>query len=355
MRHYLIEHLREIVPTGKNGFEGLVAKLLGNLTGRHFHLARSGSQAGRDMRSNNHGGNIIAVECKRYGKNTELNERELLAELAEAQLNIPDLDIWVLVTSRDIPDQLFTLLEQYAVKQGLEFRTISIEDGTPSSLEVLCTHEINITLDYFTPLLSESAVKQLHDSLKSIIKISGFASILKHLQYDFEATNIGYEHWRTAQSKGLIDCFRNENKSRSTFGQALHVASEEVDLVKRSKAWQELNDWLSSWSASQAPFVLLGDEGDGKTWAVASWLDWQIQNVDNFPPAIFLSSSQPRSNEPASLLSEAIARHTGPQDQTYWEKRLMRWIQRPIGESPVIILVLDGINERRQNRGQVSF
>ena len=183
--------------------------------------------------------------------------------------------------------------------------------------------------------------------MENIIKIPVFASILKRLQYDFEATNIGYEHWRTAQNKGLTDCFRDENRSRSTFGQALHVASEEVNLVNRSKAWQELNDWLSSWSASQAPFVLLGDEGDGKTWAVASWLDWQIQNVDNFPPAIFLSSSQPRSNEPASLLSEAIARHTGPQEQAYWENRLMRWIQRPIGESPVIILVLDGINERR--------
>ena len=94
-------------------------------------------------------------------------------------------------------------------------------------------------------------------------------------------------------------------------------------------------------------FVLLGDEGDGKTWAVASWINWQIQHSEDFPPVIFLSSSHPSSTEPASLLSEAISRQINQQDRTYWEKRLNRWVQRPIGEIPLILLVLDGINERR--------
>lgn len=128
-----IEQLRKIAPSGKSGFEGLVAQLLGKLTAQHFYLARSGSQAGRDMRSDRYGGNIIAVECKRYGKSTELSERELLAELVQATSNIPNLDIWVLVASRDIPDQLFSLLSEYAVKQGIEFRAISTDDCTPSS------------------------------------------------------------------------------------------------------------------------------------------------------------------------------------------------------------------------------
>ena len=51
----LIEQLRKIAPAGKNGFEGLIAQLLENLTGKSFHLARSGSQSGRDMRSDCHG------------------------------------------------------------------------------------------------------------------------------------------------------------------------------------------------------------------------------------------------------------------------------------------------------------
>lgn len=38
--------LRKLKPSGPNGFEGLIAQLLENLTGRHFFLASSGYQGG---------------------------------------------------------------------------------------------------------------------------------------------------------------------------------------------------------------------------------------------------------------------------------------------------------------------
>ncbi|MBW1741593.1 MAG: hypothetical protein JRJ42_10755 [Deltaproteobacteria bacterium] len=347
MNHNLIDRLRKIVPAGKNGFEGLVAKLLENLTGRHFHLARSGNQAGRDMRSDSHSGSVIAVECKRYGKSTELDERELLAEFVQACHNIPDLDLWLLVSSRDIPDQLFTTLNQYAIEQGIEFRAISAGDGSPSTLEALCAHGIQIVLNFFISVLPKQNVQQIQCELENIAKSSDFESTIKCLQNSFATASIGYEHWRVEQNQWLTQRFSTESESRSAFGQVLHVGSEDVGLVKRSRVWQELNEWLSSWGNTQPHFVLLGDEGDGKTWAVASWLNWQIQNLKDFPPVIFLSSSHPNSTRPVSLLSEAISRQIGKQDRTYWEKRLQRWVQRPIGEIPLILLVLDGINERR--------
>lgn len=343
----LIEQLRKISPAGKNGFEGLIARLLENLTGKAFYLARSGSQSGRDMKSDRHGGSIIAVECKRYGKKTELKERELLAELVQASSGIPDLDIWVLVVSRNVPDQLLTLLDQQAVRQGIEFHAISAEDGSPSTLEALCAHGIQIVLGFLSPILSKQNAQQIQCELEKIAKKSDFGSTIERLQSSFAAARIGYEHWHVKQNEWLTQRLSTESGSRSTFGQALHVGSKDVTLVKRSKIWQEINDWLSSWGKTKTPFVLLGDEGDGKTWAVASWLNWQIPNIKDFPPVIFLSSSHPHSTEPASLLSETIARHIGTQDRTYWEKRLQRWLQRPIGQKPIILLVLDGINERR--------
>lgn len=343
----LIEQLRKIAPAGKNGFEGLIAQLLENLTGKSFHLARSGSQSGRDMRSDCHGGSIIAVECKRYGKKTELKERELLAELVQVAADIPDLDLWVLVASRDIPDQLLTLLDQQAIRQGVEFRVISAGDGSPNSLEALCTNGAQIVLGFLAPILLKLELQYIQVELENIAKSPGFTSTIERLQNNFATASIGYEHWDVEQNQWLRQRFCTESESRSAFGQVLHVASKEVDLVERGTAGQELDHWLSSWPETQSSFILLGDEGDGKTWAVASWLDRQIQNTENFPPVIFLSSSHPRSNEPASLLSEAITRQIGQQDHAYWGKRLMRWKQRSVGESPVILLVLDGINERR--------
>ena len=350
MNHNLIKQLRKIVPAGKNGFEGLIARLLENLTGRQFYLARSGSQAGRDMRSDSHSGSVIAVECKRYGKATELNKRELLAELVQANIDIPDLDLWVLVASRDIPDQLFTTLNQYAIEQGIEFRAISAGDGAAGSLEALCAHGIEIVLEFLALCISKQDVQEIQCELEDIANSSDFESTIERLQNSFAAASIGYDYWRSKQNQWLREGFSSENTSRSTFGQVLHVGSREIDLVKRSKVWQELDEWLTSRDKTQPHFVLLGDEGDGKTWAAASWLNWQIQNTEDFPPVIFLSSSHPHSTDPASLLAEAISRQINQHDRPYWEKRLNRWMERPVGDTPLILLVLDGINERRSPR-----
>ncbi len=354
MNNKVIEQLRKISPAGKNGFEGLVSELLEHLTGKHFYLARSGSQAGRDMSSDRHGGNIIAVECKRYGKETELSERELLGALVKASSDIPDLDLWVLVVSRDVPDQLQTELEKQAVKQGVEFHVISAEDGSPSTLEALCANGIQIVLD-FTSVQSKEMVLQIQCELEKIAKSSNFKSTIEWLQRSFTAASIGYEHWRVKQNEWLMQRFSTESESRATFGQELHVGSKNANLIKRSNIWEKMNEWLSSWSKKPSLFALLGDEGDGKTWAVASWLNWQIQNTKDFPPVIFLSSSHPQSSEPESLLTEAIARQTGMRDRSYWEKRLHRWLLRPTGQTPAILLVLDGINERRKSQWWRDF
>ncbi len=112
----LIDLLRELPATGENGFEGLIAALLEALTEQHFYLAKSGSQNGRDMSATRNSCGVIAVECKRYGKKSELDERSLLGEIAQAVRDIPDLDIWILATSREISSQLDSALRWQTVR-----------------------------------------------------------------------------------------------------------------------------------------------------------------------------------------------------------------------------------------------
>ena len=64
MSSELVDLLRQIDSTGPEGFEGLVARLLTALTGRHFYLARAGFQAGLDASTRSANSNVIAVECK---------------------------------------------------------------------------------------------------------------------------------------------------------------------------------------------------------------------------------------------------------------------------------------------------
>jgi hypothetical protein len=93
--------------------------------------------------------------------------------------------------------------------------------------------------------------------------------------------------------------------------------------------------------------ALLGEGGDGKTWAIALWLAQKLNADKNFPAVLFLTSNAlPSTPEPQELLAQAIIRQLKEFDAQYWEKRIWKWMQRTPGDVPQIILVLDGINER---------
>ena len=141
-----IDALRNLYPTGIKGFEGLIAKLLSELTGRKFILSKSGSQHGRDLSMRHFNCNIVAVECKRYGSKTVLNESELLGKIAQALKDIPDLDLWVLVTTKSMNSQLFEALEQQCTLGGISFLSLS-NDDEPSSLEILCAQAIKVVTE----------------------------------------------------------------------------------------------------------------------------------------------------------------------------------------------------------------
>nr|HPI77444.1 hypothetical protein [bacterium] len=63
----LIEALRGMTASGENGFEGLIAALLGKLLDEEFVVARSGSQPGGDARSVS---GVVTMQAKRYQETT---------------------------------------------------------------------------------------------------------------------------------------------------------------------------------------------------------------------------------------------------------------------------------------------
>src|SRR4051794_38798940 len=59
------QNIRKLKPDGDDGFEGLIATVLSDLTGRTFALASAGSQRGMDGQSGLDSGAIV-FEAKRY-------------------------------------------------------------------------------------------------------------------------------------------------------------------------------------------------------------------------------------------------------------------------------------------------
>ena len=124
----LRDYFQQLRPAGAEGFEGLVADLLSDLTGLHFYLSQSGQQSGRDAKTSSQASTVVAIEAKRYADSTKLDERELVAELHQAVTSEPTLDLWILATSRYVPEQLLKSLEKEA--EGLAVALL-IMDSLP--------------------------------------------------------------------------------------------------------------------------------------------------------------------------------------------------------------------------------
>jgi hypothetical protein len=85
------QNIRKLRPDGDDGFEGLIAAVLSDLTKRSFALASAGSQHGKDEQSALDGGTIV-FEAKRYddpipkvgGEGAALIEAGVIAEELQA-------------------------------------------------------------------------------------------------------------------------------------------------------------------------------------------------------------------------------------------------------------------------------
>lgn len=332
--------------SGKNGFEGLIAELLEVLTKRHFHLAKAGSQEGRDLSSRYPHSNTIAVECKRYGKNTKLDERELLSELDQVRKSFPDLDLWVLAASRNIDSQLYENLGQKAKEEGLDFEGIADGDGEPSSLAVLCGNSPETVIKFLKSKILPKEEISLRTELNEISKHPDFNSKKESLKARFLSPLVGYENWRLEQNKSFLNSLKSIEESYKFFHQLINVEDENIGFIERQTLTAELDKWYLNWGQNKQIFTILGEEGDGKTWGIAHWLGRKIREDNSFPAVIFISSLQARIHDPLILVSECISRIIPRLTGENISKRVNRWLTKETGNTPIILLVLDGINER---------
>lgn len=340
------DYLRALPPTGPDGFEGLIAKLLSSLTDRRFSLAKSGAQAGRDISSRDGQSNVIAVECKRYLQNTSLNDRELLGEMAQAKMAIPDLDIWVLVTTRDIPSQTTEELQRNAVLLGIDYFAISAGDGDLSSLEMLCASSPDEVISLLHSRIGSKAENQLRLLLTDLSTDPTYDASIVNLKDQLLSANIGYDNWRCELHKIYQESLKSEAISRSYYAQPLNISESSIQFIDRPAAWDALDNWYKDWRNTRNMFVMKGEEGDGKTWSVASWLSRKLSESNEFPAVLFISSHKMQSNYPLDQLSNYISRLMRDIGNTDWSKRLPRWLETGSDHPPRLVLVLDGINER---------
>jgi hypothetical protein len=344
--------LGQLPPTGWRGFEGLVVTLLREATGQPLILASAGLQGGLDAASHRRHGIQIAVECKRYSQSRSLDARELRAEVDSACNENPDLDLWVLVASREIATQEDKALSAVSDERGVAYlslgNALSINVGR---LDALCSQYEASAVRYLEDIGHSALLPGFRSAVSDIRARAQYESACKALMDALQPAEIGFGSFATRLNNRLLADTVDRVTCKRRFRCALtpEALHKPVARVRRDQILQEID---AAWTAASTQqdacaLLVLGDEGTGKSWVVTQWLTDVAATAD--PPAIFyIPASEPKFNGAMEVLVDH-ARHyaMAGSSKSSVELKLRRWLG---GGGTVTgrraIVVLDGINER---------
>jgi hypothetical protein len=333
-------------PTGASGFEGLVAVLVQEASGQEFRLSSAGRQSGRDAASESGLANSIKVETKHYRQTTALDPRELIAEIHEAADSDADLDIWVLATSRSVSDQIATSLDNQAESLGVEALILDLGINGNPRLAVLMAALPAVVLAWASRHQLKYDANELESALLTLAQEPGFSSANGRLLAKLNSL-IGYDAARRCIRRRFLTVLSDFDNARAAFRQRVAIRAPGVRIVGRSQLSQALDAWWDV-SGSPRPAVALGEEGTGKTWAV---LDWALGRTElgDMPIVLPFSAAADQISKGDSvetILSRLLAKWTGILDENRWKRRLNRWLRPGANARPLILFIVDGLNER---------
>jgi hypothetical protein len=332
--------------TGVAGFEGLVAVLVQQATGQEFRLSSAGRQAGRDAASESGYANNIKIEAKHYRETTALDPRELIAEIDEATESDPNLDIWVLATSRSVSEQISRSLDEQAESRGVEVALLDLGINGLPRLAVLIAAFPSLVIDWANRHQLQYDANEVRSALLAIADAPDFEPTKKRLLAKLKST-VGYDSACRRVHSRLLKTLSDARNARSAFRQSLGIRTPDAQVVRRGELNRQLDEW---WDVQGVPLpaVALGEEGTGKTWAVFDWVLGRVDRGDMpmLLPFAAVAEELTNSDPVETLLPHLLVKWTGILDESRWKRRLDRWVSTGATGRPLILLIVDGLNER---------
>ncbi|GAB0057556.1 hypothetical protein SIID45300_01887 [Candidatus Magnetaquicoccaceae bacterium FCR-1] len=325
---------KEVTP---GDFENLTAALLSKLLGVSIAIAKSGFQHGGDAGPSGRQERRFRIETKRYEDKNHLSGRELLGEVDHAKFRDPAIEAWFLAATRNVPEQLEQDLQRKSDELGLPIVVIDWKPAGFPALAALCTSSPNV----LRTMVSEEAEK-----LASDLVPDGSAALVS-LKRDLESWNLGFEKLRTQSLERLTTIWNNPRTSMAVFGQNASGGNHH-GTIRRQRSFKDLSAWWADRSAIDAPAVVTGWEGVGKTWAV---LDWLNDRQGELPIVLVVPASAVAGmiNSSHVIIKEFIGKHlyelTEVRDPKHWQMRFDRLLKRPLDEGPILTLLFDGMNQ----------
>lgn len=333
-------------------FEVLVRDLLSCLFAEVFRSAGGGNQRGGD------GGTLVddhrklIFEARRYGDQSRLDARSIRGQIDQAVERNPALEAWILVTTREVPEQIMYEMAAAGRPRGIETLVIDWATNPLPRLAALCAS---------APKVVETAIGESSDSVLSTLQASfQYKETIDAILDPLRRGIVGYELLRQASHSRVCDIWTDTSKSLAFFGQDVAGGAEGSGHIGRTDSTTSMDEWHESTRNEQPrPAIVEGREGMGKTWSVIDWMQARLERL----PILILAPAKSIVKPLFGTfdLVELIARYLRDidnkveRDQAFWERRVRRVLDRPVDEGPALLLFFDGLNERPSDNWRSAF
>lgn len=336
---------QELEDAPADTFERLAADLFCRLLGDvGVSVSKPGSQFGGDAGTAGLRRRHLRMECKRYKESTPLSPRSLGGEVLEAILKDPQLEAWVLASTKTVSETERNIARDGGAKLGVPIVVIDWTEQPPgigiNTMAALCAK--------WPDIVEKHVGKTAGDTAKALAPHAG--STAENLSKDLETWNIGFNDLKKRSITHLKKVWTESAQSLATLNQDAAGGKPGVHLIERKDVLQSLEAWWMAPRHLCSPAVVIGQEGVGKTWVSLDWLNRSAATlpiVVTVPASTFLSHQDFSEVGVRDLLAKSLRFLAGSHQGTeYWRARVDRILERPVAEGVAVLLLVDGINQR---------
>lgn len=343
----LRQNIRKLKPDGEEGFEGLIAAVLCDLTKRSFALASSGSQQGKDGQSSQDHGTIM-FEAKRY--DDSIPKDKIHTKILEiAADNNCTTELYIVAATCPVSAQYFTTLKAGAQKLGVELIILAWPETGLAELA---------TLVAMTPEISANFIAK-HTSIDHGELLTQLMAVRSNPQYQARSEELLACLLQPSMAPAfalqnnvdwLSAAFSSRTRAKTVFGQALCPADESISgVLDRTTLRAKVAHAIFS-KPDGSITAILGADGNGKSWIFAQAWSHQL----NQPLTVVIVpediDAPPSLESCQDLLISKIITQTGEMRKTEakerWFRHFARWKNNSEVDSPRLIVFFDGINQR---------
>ncbi|WP_156901813.1 hypothetical protein [Azohydromonas australica] len=275
-----------------------------------------------------------------------MNQRELVSEIHIATREDPQIDLWILATSRDVDSNITRWLEEEACERGIDYLILACGGAAdPKGLDMLCAHDSALVLQHCASVLI-NGTSELEDYLAAVRGSISFSTRLERIRSTLNGGTVGLPSFRDRMNEKLVQALRSEMRSRGRFGRRLDVAGAgDIRDIPRLPVQNQLDGFLNGpWDAESSTLcVVHGEEGNGKSWALASWI-YKRMDQPNAPAVFWFSAGDCSAAYPIRQLAHHAIDNLAEGREINFHAKLQRWIKGATRKQ--LLVILDGINER---------